>query len=300
MVTRQKKMNSMKRQNTIFLIVMLSVPIAHWFVFWLYININSILMAFQLPAGDWSLLNFRVFWLNLTSPNSDILLALKNTFLWFVLSNLIIFPFTIALNYFFFKKIPGYKGFRVALYIPGLLSGVAMATMINRLVMPSGPLGVILQKLGVKDVPLFFGDSRYATISMMVYTFWHSWSSNMLLLGGTYARIPTEVLEAAKLDGCSPFRELVQLIIPLISPTLITMIILNLTGVLSYSGPLILFTKGNFGTMTLAYWIFDNVRFGGSSTYNTVSATGLVFTVIFVPIVLTIRWALEKLPVVEY
>ena len=292
-------MASMRRQNRIFLFAMLSIPIIHWFIFWLYLNFQSILMAFQLPTGDWSLLNFEVFWGQVKAPTSDIKLAIKNTFMWFGLENLIIFPFTIMLNYFFFKKIPGYKAFRVLLYIPGLLSSVAVAAMVNRLVLPSGPLGVILTSLGVEDVPLFFADSDYANKAMVIYRLWLCWGSNMLLLGGTFARVPQEVLDAAKLDGCGPFRELVQLIIPMISSTLITMIILHCTGIFSASGPLILFTKGEFQTLTLSYWIWENVM-AGSGNYNTVAATGLVFTAIAVPVIMTIRWLLEKIPVVEY
>lgn len=297
---KKSGMAAMRRQNRIFLTVMLTIPIIHWFIFWLYLNLQSILMAFQLPTGAWSFLNFEVLWRQLTSPGSDILLALKNTLMWFSISNFIILPFTIFLNYFFFKKIPGYKTFRILLFVPGLLSSVAIAAMVNRFVLPSGPLGIILKELGMKDVPLFFADSDYANKAMVIYTLWLGWGSNMLLLGGTFARVPMEVLEAAKLDGCGPVRELIQLIIPMISSTLITMIILSCTGIFGASGPLILFTKGEFETLTLSYWIFDNVRFGGTSTYNTVAATGLVFTLIAVPLIMTIRWLLEKIPTVEY
>lgn len=301
-VTTTKKkggMASMRFQNRVFLTAMLTIPIVHWFIFWLYLNLQSILMAFRLPAGDWSFVNFVVLWAQLTSPTSDIILAVKNTFMWFGLQTFIIFPFTIALNYFFFKKIPGYKTFRVLLYIPGLLSSVAVAAMVKSFVMPSGPLGVILKACGMETVPLFFSNSKYANNAMVIYTLWLSWGANMLLLGGTFARVPAEVLEAAKLDGCGPFRELVQLILPMISSTLITMIILKMTGLFSASGPILLFTSGNYETVTLAYWIWERVM-AGSGNYNTVAATGLAFTAIAVPLILTIRWLLEKIPVVEY
>ena len=297
---KAKGMNSMRMANRIFLISMLILPIIHWCVSWLFVNIQSILMAFQLPTGDWSLLNFTVLKKNLTDPNSDIVLAIANTLKWFVFQDCFMFPFTIILNYFFYKKMPGYKLYRILLYVPGLLSGVAVSSMIKRIVLPSGPLGVIFNALGVEEVPLFFTNPEYANKAMFIYSFWLGWGGSMLLLGGTYARIPAEVLEAAKLDGCGPVRELVQLIIPMISSTLITMIILRLTGIFSASGPLFLFTQGKYGTMTLSYWIFDSVRFGGASTYNTVAATGLVFTCIAVPLILTVRWLLEKIPVVEY
>ncbi|MBQ4054065.1 MAG: sugar ABC transporter permease [Clostridia bacterium] len=298
-VKKKNGMASMRFYNRVFLVAMLTIPIVHWFIFWLYLNLQSILMAFQIPTGDWSMLNFRVLWIQLTSPTSDIILAVKNTFMWFGLQTFIIFPFTIALNYFFFKKIPGYKTFRVLLYIPGLLSSVAVSAMVKQFVMPNGPLGVILKACGMETVPLFFSNSKYANGAMVIYTLWLSWGSNMLLLGGTFARVPQEVLEAAKLDGCGPMRELVQLILPMISSTLITMIILRLTGLFSSSGPLLLFTAGKYETLTLAYWIFEYTM-AGSGNYNTVAATGLVFTAIAVPLILTIRWLLEKIPVVEY
>ncbi len=296
-------MASMRFQNRVFLTAMLIIPIVHWLIFWLYMNLQSILMAFQLPTGDWSLLNFKSLWIELTSPTSNIVLAVKNTFMWFGLQTFIIFPFTIALNYFFFKKIPGYKAFRILLYIPTLLSSVAIAEMVKALVMPdTGPLWVILNAAGM-DVPQFFSDSQYANKAMIIYTLWLGWGSNMLLLGGTFARVPQEVLEAAKLDGCGPFRELVQLILPMISSTLVTMVILKLSGLFTSSGPIILFTRGTAAvttkTLTLSYWIWESVL-GGSSNYNTVAATGLAFTAIAVPLILTIRWLLEKIPVVEY
>lgn len=292
-----------KLLDRIFICTMLTIPIIHWLVSWLFVNVQSILMAFQLPTGEWSLLNFEIFFSQWSDGTSDLILAVKNSLKWFLLSNAIIFPFTLTLNYFFFKKMPGYAAFRILLYIPGLIGGVATASMVKEMVMPNGFLGVLLQELfsvPSTEIPHFFSDQDYANQSMMLYSFWGSWGSNLLLFGGTFARVPRDVLEAAKLDGCSPARELVQLIIPMISSTLITLIILNLTGLLTASGPLLLFTQGKYGTMTLAYWIFDNVRFKGVGTYNTVAATGLLATCVMVPIILTARWLLEKIPVVEY
>ena len=292
-----------KMMDRIFIVSLLTIPIIHWCVSWLFVNIQSILMAFQLPTGEWSMLNFEIFFSTWSDGTSELILAVKNSVKWFLLNNAIIFPFTLILNYFFFKKMPGYAVFRILLYIPGLISGVAVASMVKEMVLPNGFLGIMLQEIfdvSAADIPHFFKDENYANQAMMLYTFWGGWGSNLLLLGGTFARVPREVLEAAKLDGCSPARELVQLVIPMISSTLITMIILNLTGILTSSGPLLLFTQGHYGTMTLSYWIFDSVRYGGAGTYNTVAATGLIATCVVVPIILISRWFLEKIPVVEY
>jgi ABC-type Fe3+ transport system permease subunit len=63
-------------------------------------------------------------------------------------------------------------------------------------------------------------------------------------------------------------------------------------------------TDGKFRTMTLSFWIFKQVygigEFGGSGSYNLVSATGLCFTLVGVPIILLTHWLVEKVPSVEY
>lgn len=122
----------------------------------------------------------------------------------------------------------------------------------------------------------------------------------MLLFGGALARIPTEILESARIDGISMGKEVVFMIIPLVWPTLSTILILNMTGLFTASGPILLFTKGSYGTMTIAYWIFDAVAYKGVSAYNQVAAGGLIFTVIGAPIVLFVKWLIEKIPTVEY
>ena len=122
------------------------------------------------------------------------------------------------------------------------------------------------------------------------------------------ARVPDSVLEAAELDGCGPARELVQIILPLIWPTLSTMILLTFTSLLSSGGPILLFAPtGQAETSTLSFWIYKQVygtgefgQTGGTGNYGLVSAAGLVFTVIWVPVILFVRWLTEKIPVVEY
>ncbi len=293
------KGGSMNRGAKIFLVVMLTVPILHWCVFWLYVNINSILMGFQLPNGEWSLHNFNVLFYELTAPDSQIIIALKNTFLYFFKSVVIVMPLSLFLSYFYYKKIFMYKTLRVILYLPAIISGVAFVSAYKNLVSPTGVYGYIMKSMGVEHVPELLSDERYATWTILVYTIWTGIGTGTLLFQGAMARIPLEVLEAARLDGCSAATEVFRIIIPMISPTLTTQLILALTGVLSSSGPILLFNgNGSHGTTTLSFWIFYNVLYTGA--LNTVAATGLFFTVVSVPVILFIRWLIEKIPTVEY
>ena len=122
----------------------------------------------------------------------------------------------------------------------------------------------------------------------------------MLLLGGALARVPIEILESARLDGIKPWQELVYMILPLIWSTLSTLLILNMTSLFLADGPILLFTMGKYKTATIGYWIFDKVYYLGVGAYNSVSAAGLIFTIIGTPIILFVKYLIERVPVVEY
>ena len=114
------------------------------------------------------------------------------------------------------------------------------------------------------------------------------------------SRIPLEIIEAEKIEGCGFFAELIHVILPLIWPTISTMLIFTMTGIFTSSGPILLFTEGQFETMTISYWIFNNVYKVGGGSYNMVSCAGLCFTVAGVPIILFVRWLLDRFEAVEY
>ncbi len=292
-VNKKPNKNPERRINAVFIIVMLALPILHWIIFWFVVNINSILLAFKIPTGDWSLETLKVVLRDLGSFDSDLRIAIKNTFIYFTKDVLMLF-FQLMIAYFFYKKILGFKVFRIIFYIPSIVSGVAIATMFSNFITPSGPLGVILNKFGVDPVPEFLADSDYATKTILLYTIWLGWGGNMLLFGGAFARIPTELIEAAKLDGITVTKEFIYLIMPLVWSTLSTLLILNMTGLFAASGPILLFTRGAYRTTTIGYWIFDKVAFVGVSAYNEVAAAGLIFSCIGVPVIMFFKWLLEK------
>lgn len=114
----------------------------------------------------------------------------------------------------------------------------------------------------------------------------------MILLSGSMAHIDASIIEAGKLDGVKMRQEIFYLVIPLIWPTLSTMIILAFTGLFGASGPILAFTEGQAQTTTLSYWIYDQVRITGEYYYP--SAVGLIMTLIGTPIALGMRYLLNK------
>lgn len=295
----KKKRKKIEWSRIVFIVSMLAIPIISWLIFWLYGNFNMILMAFQTPTGEWTFRNFVTFWHDLTAPYSEVGVSVRNTFLYFGLNVLMILPIGTLIAFFIYKKIKGHKVFRVLIFLPAIIPTIVMVTAFKETIKPWGPLA----SLGIKFPEAgLLADPNTATPTVMFYCLWTGFSTIMLLMCGAMARIPIELFEAAKLDGCGPFREFFSIVVPLIMPVLSMQIIFSLTGLLSASGPILLMTGGAAETSTLNYWIFINTQRGtaASGAYNIVSATGLVFTFIAVPIIMLVRWLSEKIEAVEY
>ena len=305
--TKSNKKSQFRKLELIFVGGMLALPLLQWLIFWLIVNFSSISLAFtDARTNAFTFQNFARFWEGLTAPYGTIKVALSNTFKYFLNSLLVINPLSLVIAYFLYKKIAFYKGFRILFYLPAIVSSVAMVAVFREVINPGGVLDAVLHLFGQSIPPegwLARPDS--ATNVILVYSVWTGFSANMLLFMGAMIRVPVEMLEAAKLDGCSAIVELFVLILPLILPTISTLTIVTCTNVFSSTGPILLFTGGNYDTTTISYWIFEKIYgngvLGGSPTnYNIVSATGLCFTLIGVPVILGIRYLMDKLPAVEY
>lgn len=289
------KINSKKLKTYIFIVVMLLIPVSNFLIFWLGVNFNSILMAFQNEKFDgtvyWTMNNFKNFFQEFTLPNSSIITSVKNTGLFFASNIFIVFPISLVLCYFLYKKIMGYKFFRFVFYLPSIISAVVLAGVFKEIISTDGVVGTLMTKLG-KEPVAYFASSKTAIWAILIYNVTFSFGGNLILLSGAMSHISEDVVEAARLDGVGMVREMVQIVIPLIWPTLTTLLIFQVVGIFSASGPILLFTQGDKQTSTLAYWIYEQVKFAGQ--YYYASAVGLVMTAVATPLAMLTRWGLNK------
>ncbi len=303
----KKTKSAMKRRETLFLICILALPVLNWIVFWLSVNVSSFALAFQDNTGEWSLINFTLFWDELTSPYGDTVgMAILNTLKYFAVNLLLIFPLTLVMSYFIYKRVAGYRLFRVIFFLPAIISGIVLVSVYSNMISPTGPIGALLKAMGVQMPEAgFLLDPNTATPAILIYCVWTGFTTNMIIVSSAMSRIPVEVLESARLDGCSAFKELIFLILPMIWSSVSTLVIFLLTGIFNASGPILLFhPDGGYNTMTLSFWIYLQVygggSYGGTGNYGLVSCAGLIFTCIGVPFILLVRHFIEKIPAVEY
>lgn len=270
---------------------MIIVPVLAFLFFYVYININSFLMAFQRPLYDgsgtikWGFDNFKMFFSALSGADSEVWLALRNTLIFYCSGIFVRLPLSLIICYFIYKKLMFGKFFRAIIYLPNIITGTIFATLYKYMVGSGGPLFAAWAAMGVEPIYLF-SNSDYAMTAMLFFVIYTGLGANFVLFGGAMNTIDPNVLDAGKIDGVGPFRELVSIIIPLIWPTLGTIILTSSIGIFGADGPLLLFTQGQYETMTLNFWIFGMTTGIGSATdYEYASAVGLIFTILGLPIV---------------
>ena len=302
--TKKRTMGQSKKlKDTMFVYCLIALPLIEFFTIYVYTNIDSFFLAFKRNGEFAGLANFEMLWNDIRSPESILFIAIKNTFIYFG-TDCILFVWSIFIAYFFYKRLAGYKFFRFVLYMPAIISPVVFVALFKHITASDGAIGLIIQKFNPEFVmPELLNQPETATWTMVVYVLWMGWTKNMLYLGGSLARIPLEVLESARIDGVGAWDELTKILIPLLYPTLSTLLLLDVIGILSSSGPILLFTgkaSNKLQTTTISYWMFQKVYAQGENQYAEASAAGMCLTAIMFPIIYLMRWLTNKVEAVEY
>lgn len=293
----RENMAARRKKELRFVFLMLLFPLAQFALFWVYVNFQSILMAFRLEQDGeiiYTLENFRRFFIELRATSGVMLKLIKNSVSFFPVSVFITLPLSFVFSYFLYKKVPGSAAFRVIFYLPSIISAVSLTMLFRYIVSPKGPLSVIEKALNIvpKD---FLGVSKYAMNTILFYTVWSGFGYNIVLLSSAMGRIPKELFESAKIDGAGTFREMADIVLPLSYGTISTLVTLSAANLFTVIGPVILLTNGLNNTNTIASFIYYKVKGGSENALSYASAVGLVFTAVGLPVVLIVRKVLLSL-----
>ena len=282
-----------------FILFACTIPVLNWLIFYVYPNASSVVMAFLDSEGNPSFTNFQRLWTEFQLPTSTLRIAVKNTLITFCISVACFIP-RVLVSYFIYKKIPGYKLYRILFFLPSILFSVCVAMCFTRMVGTTGFIAEFIKNtFGLDRTPELLADSQFANYTIWFNMIWLGFPGDLIIWGGTFARIPEDVLESARLDGVSWISEFTKIVVPMVWPTVALKMVLTVCGVLGASGQVYLLTKGNYGTMTLSCWLYRTLMESSgtkytSNVYNYLSAVGLVMTVISVTIALLVRKYTDK------
>jgi multiple sugar transport system permease protein len=214
--------------------------------------------------------------------------VLKNTFVWVVATVALTMLISLALAQFMAKDFAGRRLVRWAIIVPWAASLVITARLFTLILdYNHGILNRLLVDLHVAGAPIdFLGDDRFTMASMVgVGVFVSIPFTAYVLLAGLNG-IPTDVYEAARMDGGRPWQIYRHITLPLLTPALSVASVLNIIYVFN-SFPIVYTLNdrnpgyGHDTTITFMY----KLAFKSAEHSVGMSAAAGIFNVVLILIV---------------
>lgn len=300
---KSKNQNSQKRVDLIFCLLILLIPTIQFFVFYIGVHFNSLMLAIQdydVETGKYFFVGFD----NIANVFKDfateevMIKGLRNSLLFYLVNLLVGTTLAVLFSYVIFKKIPMYGALRVMLFFPSIISPIVLVLLFRNFVGTTLPY-IIQSITGAEEAPLGLlsnPDTQFGTL--MFFTIWVSFGSPVLLYSGAMSGINESVIEAAKIDGVNSVQELTKIVLPLIYPTFVTFITAGVAGILSHQMSLYSFfgtRQISYDMYTVGYYLFrQTALISGNAGYPPVAALGIVLSIFTIPVALTVRWLLNK------
>lgn len=123
--------------------------------------------------------------------------------------------------------------FKGVIFFPYLLNGVAIGLVFLYFFRPDGTLDALLTLAGVQDPPQWLGDPSIINISLAGTSVWRYMGLNFVLFLGAIQSIPSELYEAADIDGANSWHKFRFIILPGIRQIIGLSFVLAISGALS-------------------------------------------------------------------
>jgi multiple sugar transport system permease protein/raffinose/stachyose/melibiose transport system permease protein len=164
--------------------------------------------------------------------------AVRNTLVWALLAVATEIPLGFLLALVLASKLPGAGFFRVAWFLPVMLSEVIVAITWSLIYEPRvGLLNRSLEAVGLSGwIRVWLGDPKLALYALIVVSTWMWTGFNMVLYLAGITSIPKDLLDAALVDGASGWQQVRYVIWPLLRNLTVTLVVLSFTGKLKVFG----------------------------------------------------------------
>jgi len=183
------------------------------------------------------------------------------------------------------QKIPGVAIWRTVYYLPSVVSGVAVAMLWVWIFHSQfGLINVGLNAIGIQG-PAWLGDPSYALPALIIMSFWGIGGGMVINLAGLQG-IPTELYEAASIDGANAWNRFWNVTLPMLSPVLFFNLVMGIIDAFQYFTNAYVMTNGGPGRATLFYnlYLYQNAfRY-----YKMGYASALAWMMFLIILVLTL------------
>ena len=224
--------------------------ISPWLIGFLFFTVGPMLASLYFSFTDYdivtaprwvglqnyvNLIHDELFWHSLGITFKFALIALPlNLFISYLIA--------VLLN----QKVRGINIWRTVYFLPSVIAGVAVALLWGRIFDPQyGVLNPFLERLGIEG-PGWLSDPQWAVPALVIMSLWSVGGNIILYLAGLQG-VPTDLYDAAKVDGATAFQRFRHVTVPMTTPVIFFNLILGLIATFQYFTEVYVLTNGAGG-----------------------------------------------------
>jgi multiple sugar transport system permease protein len=231
-----------------------------WIVGFVWLTLGPMLASLALSFTDWQLL-VPPTWVGLANVDRALFhdplvwRTLAVTLTYAVVAVPLHLVMGVAISLLLNTRVRGLALYRTVYYLPAVISGVAVALLWRWVFNPDfGILNYFLGLLGVRG-PAWLADSDWALWALVLMSLWHVGAGIVIYLAGLQG-IPTELYEAATVDGATWAQQTRFVTLPMLSPVLFFQLLVGLIGALQTFTQAYVMTGGGPGDSTRFYMLY--------------------------------------------
>ncbi|THF77090.1 carbohydrate ABC transporter permease [Cohnella fermenti] len=179
---------------------------------------------------------------------------------------------------------------RTIIFLPYMASLAAVSVIWSIMYnASSGPINAFLKSIGIAHPPGWLSSPQSALYAIIIMSVWMTIGYTMIIYLAGLQGISKDLYEAADIDGASKLRQLLQITVPMLSPTTFLILITQLIWSFQVFAPVAIMTQGGpiDSTMVLSYHIYlEAFRFYKMGYAAAMS--WVLFAIIFV--VTIVQW----------
>lgn len=184
--------------------------------------------------------------------------------------------------------------FRLGFYTPVITSIVAVAVVWRFLLHPdSGLVNTVLGWVGI-DGPNWLGSTTWSMPSLIAMAVWRNFGTGMIIFLAGLQAVPTQLLEAAAIDGANAWQRFRNVVLPIIRPTVLFVMVTTTIGYLQFFEEPFVMTKGGPLNSTISASMYTYQQFSFGNYGFAAALSYLVFIVIAIITAIQFKFLSEK------
>lgn len=284
--------------DILFCFVILIYPTVQFIIFYLGVNVNTILLSFKFFDYDGGYTfagfeNFRLAFFNLFNDKA-LGVAVGNSVLYQLVAIAIGTSLSLMFSYYIYLKRTFSGFFKSILFLPTIVSSLVF-TMIFRKVAAELYIDVV-EKLTGEIVPGLLSNENTRKFTVFTYNVLFSFGTSVLLYSGAMSGTNESIMEYADIDGTTYWQKFIYILFPMIFPTFITFMVMHISDTFMNQMNLLGFWADTAPPRlkTIGYYLYTGTLKASLAEYPLLATYGLIFTLVTMPVVFFVKWLLEK------